>query len=118
MWWPALRITVSVGLLALLVSKIDFDDLVPSGRALAGTVAFLVAGIGLMALTIVIGAWRWQLVLEAFDTHVPIRRLIGHNFAGQFVGNILPSTIGGDVLRVARSTKDVGARDARRSRPW
>ena len=106
-----LRITVSVGLLALLVSKIDFEDLVPSGRALAGTVAFLVAGIGLMALTIVIGAWRWQLVLEAFDSDVPIRRLIGHNFAGQFVGNVLPSTIGGDVVRVARSTKDVGGRD-------
>ena len=37
-----------------------------------------------------------------------MRRLVGHNFAGQFVGNVLPSTIGGDVLRVARSVKDVG----------
>jgi len=108
LWGPALRVTVSVGLLALLVNEIDFDDLVPAHRSLPGAVAFLLTGIVLMASTIVVGARRWQLVLEAFDAHVPFRRLVGHNFAGQFVGNVLPSTIGGDVLRVARSAKDVG----------
>ena len=108
LWGPVLRVTVSVGLLALLVNQIDFDNLVPAHRSLAGTLAFLIAGIVLMALTIVVGARRWQLILEAFDAHVPMRRLVGHNYAGQFVGNVLPSTIGGDVLRVARSVKDVG----------
>lgn len=108
LWGTLLRLTVSVGLLALLIHEVNFNNLVPAHRSLAGTLAFLVTGIALMALTIVVGARRWQLILEAFDARVPLRRLVGHNFAGQFVGNVLPSTIGGDVLRVGRSAKDVG----------
>ncbi|HEV3451155.1 MAG TPA: lysylphosphatidylglycerol synthase transmembrane domain-containing protein [Acidimicrobiia bacterium] len=110
-WMRALRLVVSAALLAVLVSKIDFEDLVPGHRSLPGAVAFLVAGILLMAASIVLAAWRWQKVLEAFDAFVPLRRLTSHYFAGQFVGNVLPSTIGGDVLRVSRVAGDVGARD-------
>ncbi len=110
-WTRALRLVVSAGLLAVLITKIDFPDLVPSHRSLPGTLAFLVAGVGLMMLSIVIAAWRWQRVLEAFGATVPLRRLVSHYFAGQFVGNVLPSTIGGDVLRVTRVSADVSARD-------
>ena len=110
-WMRALRLVVSAGLLAVLVSKIDFEDLVPGKRSLPGALAFLVAGIVLMAGSIVLAAWRWQKVLEALGATVPLRRLASHYFAGQFVGNVLPSTIGGDVLRVSRLAGDVGARD-------
>ncbi len=110
-WTGALRFAVSVGLLVLLITKIDFADLVPEHRSLPGTLTFLILGIGLMALSIVVAAWRWQQVLAVFDCSVPVRRLTSHYFAGQFVGNVLPSTIGGDVLRVTRVSKDVGARD-------
>jgi glycosyltransferase 2 family protein len=40
---------------------------------------------------------------------VPLKTLTGHYLAGQFVGNVLPSTIGGDVLRVTRCAKNVGS---------
>jgi uncharacterized protein (TIRG00374 family) len=110
-WIRALRLLVSVGLLALLVTKIDYEDLVPGNRSLPGTLAFLAAGIVLMTFSIVLAAWRWQKVLEAFGATVPLRQLTSHYFAGQFVGNVLPSTVGGDVLRVSRVSKDVGARD-------
>jgi hypothetical protein len=106
-----LRLVVSVGLLALLVSKIDFDDLIPHGRSLPGTLAFLALGIVLMALSMFVAAWRWQRVLVVFDAPVPFRHLVADYFAGQFVGNVLPSTIGGDVVRIARVSRDVGARD-------
>src|SRR6516165_3651250 len=110
-WIRVLRLVVSVGLLAVLVSKIDFEDLVPGNRSLPGALAFLLAGVALMMGSIVIAAWRWQKVLEAFGARVPLRQLVSHYFAGQFVGNVLPSTVGGDVLRVSRVSKDVGARD-------
>ncbi len=110
-WWGPLRVVVSFGLLALLLTKIDFDDFVPSGRSLPGVLAFLFAGIALMALSMLVGAWRWQRVLVVFGAQVPMRHLISDYFAGQFVGNVLPSTIGGDVLRVTRVSGDVGARD-------
>ncbi len=34
--------------------------------------------------------------------HAGLRRLLSHYLAGQFVSNVLPTTIGGDVLRVSR----------------
>jgi glycosyltransferase 2 family protein len=110
-WVWVLRLAVSAGLLAVLVTKIDFADMVPENRSLPGTIAFLLVGIGLMGFSLVLGAWRWQRVLDVFDVHVPLRRLVSHYFAGQFVGNVLPSTVGGDVLRVTRSARDIGARD-------
>jgi uncharacterized membrane protein YbhN (UPF0104 family) len=110
-WIRVLRLLVSAGLLALLVSKIEFSDLVPENRSLPGTIAFLLVGIGLMGFSLVLGAWRWQRVLQVFDVHVPLRRLVSHYFAGQFVGNVLPSTVGGDVLRVTRTARDIGAPD-------
>lgn len=110
-WVRVLRLVVSAGLLALLVTKIDFADMVPENRSLPGTVTFLVVGVGLMGFSLVLAAWRWQRVLDVFDVHIPLRRLVSHYFAGQFVGNVLPSTVGGDVLRITRSARDVGARD-------
>ena len=53
---------------------------------------------------IVLSAWRWQRVLAVFDADTRLPNLVSHYLAGQFVGNFLPSTIGGDVLRVSRLT--------------
>src|SRR2546421_11985115 len=85
------RVIVSAVLLAVLVSKIHIGDLLPEQRQLS-TVAFLVAGLLITGLGIVLSAWRWQRVLEVFDARLPLRTLTGHYFAGQFVGNVLPST--------------------------
>jgi hypothetical protein len=102
---------VSAVLLTILVVKISSEHIVPE-HPTTGTLAFLVAGLLLMCGSFVLAAWRWQRVLAVFGAHVPMRILFKHYLAGQFVGNVLPSTIGGDVLRVTRSSKDVGgARD-------
>jgi glycosyltransferase 2 family protein len=102
------RVIVSAVLLAVLVSKIHPEDLLPERRQLS-TVAFLIAGLLLTGLGIVLSAWRWQRVLEVFDVRMPLRTLTGHYFAGQFVGNVLPSTIGGDVVRVSRTATATGS---------
>jgi glycosyltransferase 2 family protein len=103
-----LRVIVSAVLLALLVTKIHPEDLLPERRHFS-TLAFLAAGLVITGLGIVLSAWRWQRVLEVFDVRVPLRTLTKHYFAGQFVGNVLPSTIGGDVVRVSRGTTTTGS---------
>jgi glycosyltransferase 2 family protein len=107
-WALGIRMVVSAALLAVLVSKIDFDGALPKQRHLS-TLAFFGAAVLMATIGIVLSAWRWQRVLLAFGTPVPLRALTGHYFAGQFVGNVLPSTIGGDVLRISRSSKDIGS---------
>ena len=102
------RLVVSAALLALLISKIDFDAAVPRQRHFS-TLAWFALALATAGLGIVLSAWRWQRVIQAFGIHVPLRTLTTHYFAGQFVGNVLPSTIGGDVLRVTRSAKNIGS---------
>lgn len=102
-----LRLLVSVALLSVLVTRIDFGGYVPDHHT-TGTWAFLVAGLLLMAGSFVLAAWRWQRVLAVFGYSVRLRTLTKHYLAGQFVGNPLPSTVGGDVLRVSRSSADIG----------
>src|SRR5262249_18572982 len=109
-WWKVmLRIAVAVALLGFLATKVENpEDLIPDEHH-----ALTLALLGLALLTtfigIVLSAWRWQRVLLLFDAHVPLRTLTGHYFAGQFVSNALPSTIGGDVLRVSRASTTVNS---------
>jgi len=108
-WVRWARLLLSAVLLAVLITKIDTDDLVPSERSLPGVLAFLLGGIVIMAGSFVLASWRWQRVLAVYDKHVPLRTLLKHYLAGQFVGNALPSTVGGDVLRVSRCGRDIGS---------
>jgi len=106
----ALRIIVSAALLVLLITKIPSDTVEPKDTG-TGTLTFLIAALALTFAGFVLSAWRWQRVLAVFDVHVPIRTLLGHYLAGQFVGNVLPSTVGGDVLRMSRATSSTGSSD-------
>jgi glycosyltransferase 2 family protein len=108
-WVGWARVIVSVGLLAFILSKIKTEELVPADRSLPGTLAFLISGILVMALSFLLAAWRWQRVLAAYGAEVPLRTLFKHYLTGQFVGNALPSTVGGDVVRVNRCAVDIGS---------
>jgi glycosyltransferase 2 family protein len=106
----ALRIAVSVALLVLLVTKIPADEVQPKDTH-TGTLLFLAFGVLFTLAGFVLSAWRWQRVFAVFDRHVSLRTLLNHYLAGQFVGNVLPSTIGGDVLRVSRAARTTGTSD-------
>jgi glycosyltransferase 2 family protein len=95
--------------LAVLVNRVPgLADSIPSRHPLH-TALLLVAAVLTVLAGIVLSAWRWQQVLVVFDARVPLKTLTGHYLAGQFVGNVLPSTIGGDVLRVTRCAKTIGS---------
>lgn len=106
----ALRLFVSAGLLAFLVTKIPAGSLEPKDTH-AGTLTFFFAALALTFVGFLLSAWRWQRVLAVFDIDLPLRTLLSHYLAGQFISNVLPSTIGGDVLRVSRASKTTGSSD-------
>lgn len=107
-WWAfPLRVLISAVMLWFLVRKIadvSFADLLPTWSA--ATVGWMALALALTLLSIVLSAVRWQQVLFGMELHAPFNRLLSHYFAGQFVSNVLPGTIGGDVLRVARLSGD------------
>ena len=103
------RIAVSLAMLVVLYTRLpDFEwsEIVP--RWGNDTLLWL-SGAALLTLGgIVLSAVRWQQVLTAMGIRSQIRRLLPLYLAGQFVSNVLPTTIGGDVLRVSRLAKDNG----------
>ena len=90
-------------MLAVLLPRINFRLLLPPGHH-GDTVTYLLLGLLTTFGGIVLSAWRWQRVLAVLDADTRLGNLVSHYLAGQFVGNFLPSTIGGDVLRVSRLT--------------
>jgi uncharacterized membrane protein YbhN (UPF0104 family) len=104
-----LRIVVSLGMLAILVSRVpsfELDEVVPEWGL--DTALWLASAAALTLAGIVLSALRWQKVLEALGLRAGLRRLLSLYLAGQFVSNVLPTTIGGDVLRVSRLSRDTG----------
>jgi uncharacterized protein (TIRG00374 family) len=109
-WKLALRLGVTLALLAVLWWKaphLDFSKTLPDEHL--QTFALLFAALVVTFLGVVLSAWRWQRVLQLFGAHLPLFALTRTYLASMFVGNVLPSTIGGDVLRVSRASNDVGS---------
>lgn len=104
-----LRICVSAGMITVLVWRapdIDFAELTPTRTP--ATLAWLAAAAALTLVGMVLATLRWKQVLAALGLSAGMRRLFSHTMAGHFVSNVLPTTIGGDVLRVARLSRDTG----------
>jgi uncharacterized membrane protein YbhN (UPF0104 family) len=107
-WGLPLRALVAVGMLAVLLREVRWASLVPDADAAAA--AWLLAALAVTLGGIVLATLRWQQVLVALGLHARTGTLLSHELAGLFVGNFLPSTIGGDVLRVTRLSAANGDR--------
>ena len=84
-----------------LFLHVDLSDLrLPGWRP--HTVLWLAVALALTVAGVVLSALRWQRVLAAMEVPARVPTLLSHHLAGLFVGNVLPTTIGGDVLRVSR----------------
>lgn len=107
-WKLLLRTAVSVVLLTVLIQRVQLSSLLPTWDQ--RSVLWLVGALALTFIGIVLSTIRWRQVLEALGLHTRVRTLFSHYLAGLFVGNFLPSTIGGDVLRVTRLSAANGDR--------
>lgn len=97
---------VMLGVLIWRVPDVDVSEVLPELTLRTGLWLTVAAALTLGA--IVLSALRWQRVLDVLGLHAGLRRLVSHYLAGQFVSNVLPTTIGGDVLRVSRLSKETG----------
>ena len=96
-----LRLAATAGMLVWLSSHVHLSQLrTPPWRTT--TLLWLCAALAVTFAGVVLSALRWQRVLAALELAASTPTLVRHYLAGQFVGNFLPTTIGGDVLRVSR----------------
>lgn len=99
-----IRIIVSLVLLALLLWQAGAQNVVDRLRQMNPwdfSIAF-----GLYLLGVWLRAWRWQGLLAAVGYPARLGRLTELYFVGMFFNQMLPTGIGGDVVRVYESAKD------------
>lgn len=90
-------------MLAFLLSKFtsfNLSALLPQWHA--STLAWLLSGLALTLAAVVVAAARWQRVADVLHLHARLRTFVSQYLAGMFVSSVLPSTIGGDFVRVSR----------------
>ncbi len=92
-----LKIAVSVGLIAFLLSRVDL-------RSLWGLISgadpwLLLLALALYLLAITLGCVKWWFLISPLGMETPFRDLLAYTFVGLFFGNVLPSNLGGDVVR-------------------
>jgi uncharacterized protein (TIRG00374 family) len=104
----AVKIIVSAGLLALLLSRIDTVRL--WAYVQTASPGWLIAALALYFVVIVMSAWRWGLLLSAQHVNVPGTRLLSSYLVATFFNNFLPSNIGGDVIRIKDTAGPTGSK--------
>ena len=106
-WFNLLKILVSAGLLVyLLFFKTDLGRLVQIIRAASW--GYLIAAAALMIAGTALRAVRWQVLLNALDIHVPIRRLTELYFVGAFFNIFMPTGLGGDAVKMVELSRTTG----------
>lgn len=98
-----LKIGISLGLLLLLLWKIGWRETVTTlGRA---DFRLLLAAWGLYLFSMLLRAYRWQVLLVIQKLKVPLSKLVSLYFIGTFFNTVLPTGFGGDVVRMYELSK-------------
>jgi uncharacterized membrane protein YbhN (UPF0104 family) len=91
------RLVGSAALLGVLAWRLDWRAL---GEAFAGLSAGAwLAAVGVYVAAQAVSAWRWQLLAGALGCGGPWRRYLSHYFIGMYFNLLLPTSVGGDVVR-------------------
>ena len=99
---------VSIGLLALLFSRVDVSRL--WGVARNASLGWLAFALLLYLAMLLASALRWGVLLRAQHVRLPFSFLTQSFLVATFFNNFLPSNIGGDVIRIADSAKAAGSK--------
>lgn len=97
-WALALKLLVSLGLLALIAQSVDLGGI--GDMVLALTPAWAAAAVLSLTAISLVSAVRWWLVIAAIGTRQPLGRVLYLMFIGSFFTQMLPTSIGGDALRI------------------
>lgn len=95
----ALKVVVSLGLIAYLLSRVGLGEVVEVIRAASANYLYLLIALGLYFGAIAVGSFKWQILLRAQGIQVPFINLLSFTFVGLFFGNFLPTNVGGDLVR-------------------
>ena len=101
--WLAFKIVATTALFAWVLTTVD---LAAVGRTFAELDAIAIAAVILLTFAAVgVSAWRWHRVLARLDESVSLGSLFGDTLVGTTYNLLLPTSVGGDVIRSVRCAR-------------
>lgn len=94
----AAKLALTLAILGYLLHRSSARDVLEHMQRASS--AWLALAVLQLALQPGLATWKWWLVLRALGSPLPFGRLFGVNYVGVFFSQVLPSTIGGDALRI------------------
>ncbi len=91
------RLGVSVSLLAWIAWHTDWDHVTQAFATLRWH--WWLAAVGLLLATQVVSGWRWQLLARPLRFERSLSQMTGYYFIGMYFNLVLPTSVGGDVVR-------------------
>ena len=99
-----LRIIVPAILIGWIISTVDWDILIPLVRKIPWWM--LLASAVVFSLSQIVIAIRWYYLLHFINATAPFFHLLDFVFIGSFASNFLPTTIGGDAVKIVGITRE------------
>jgi uncharacterized protein (TIRG00374 family) len=93
------KAAVGIGVLLLLGFAVDWQsslDLI-----LTAEPVWIALAVILNVAALLLSAWRWERLLRVLGPRLGLPKAIKAYWVGSLFGNVLPSTVGGDVVRIA-----------------
>lgn len=90
---------LALALLIVLIQEEGDGQLFSALRRVS--VGYFLAAVVALTISRVFAATRWHILLKSAGVEIPFLRSVMLTFTGNFSSNFLPTTIGGDVVRLA-----------------
>lgn len=89
---------ISIGLLGIVVSRQDWRELLRLAASIP--IWVFVAGGALLVVRLGVHGMRWRVLLRAQGIDLGVSETLRLQWAGFYAGNFLPTSVGGDVVRL------------------
>ncbi|HWL21309.1 MAG TPA: lysylphosphatidylglycerol synthase transmembrane domain-containing protein [Bradyrhizobium sp.] len=99
-----IKILISVALLYLALSKVNLFEL--ASRINIASLGWLALAVAATLLQLLVGVLRWREVSDACRAPLALGQAIRFNLIGTFFNQTLPSSIGGDAVRLWLVARD------------
>jgi len=101
-----IRIIISVAIILYMLSKISFSEIwciLQNSR-----LDYLILAFSFIIMGVFISSLKWKLLLSTKSIKARYIELVRFYFIGMFFNSVMPSTIGGDMIRGYESSKEYG----------
>jgi len=95
-----IKVTITLGMLVYVISLVDKDELLPLLAKVNPLYLILALTAHLVAFIVMSG--RWWLILIYSGEQIRYKHVLPAYYLGLFCNNFLPTSMGGDVVRIAK----------------